>query len=512
MWFSLALVGCAAIGMLFTSPATTDFAGDQVDGVSTEVSVNDPMTDAPIISDENTKEEQEAEEYVVTETDRYSDNNASILEESLYIEPDLVTPIDPVLGPEQSPETELASIDRQEPAGEIVAEETLPATAVREVAEPLFDEELSTDEALSMDEEETEEQGLEQDPEYADVGLQVVDNEELEEEQTEGIEGELHLDHGAGEETLAVEESDKLDTTRIHSMGVEEVDEAAAIEEELSDDAEVFQLAIVEDENWVELDMPEDILPETAEVGEKQLQATNYQLGYWEIGVSFTPTLTNKTLNSDSKLGGLVNREFYQIADLGESASFSNNKHLSVNRHFDNGMYVGAGVGTVRIAEQINYDYTITSFPEVDAVKKEIKSYTELPPAAHEEVKYEGSNSYQFIDIPVRVGFRYDIGNNLQLGHEISLSYMLLTSKVGQKADYTYLSLRDLSELDLFAQGSLSSQVKTGVYLNFDKWTFGAEPIAGLNLTSLSNSDSPVNVRPYSYGFNLTTTIKLHKF
>ena len=234
-------------------------------------------------------------------------------------------------------------------------------------------------------------------------------------------------------------------------------------------------------------------------------------ISHMEFGVSITPSFASKLLSEDSRLGGLINKEFFGIVNNSEQAAFATNTHFNGSVHFNNGWYIGIGVGYVQRTEAINYNYVIDHFVNVNEVENKIDSYTLLPPLARETITYQGSNSYHFVDIPVRVGYRYNVLPKWSIGHELAVSYMLLVNQVGQRADPTYLNLYDISKVDFYNKANIGSSFKTGLYYNFKNFVVGAEPVVGMNLNSLSNKESAIKIRPYNYGFNLTTQIKIGK-
>jgi hypothetical protein len=231
--------------------------------------------------------------------------------------------------------------------------------------------------------------------------------------------------------------------------------------------------------------------------------------GHWEVGVSITPSFTDKITSTNKDLGGLVNKSFRDIVNSSEQASFAYNTSFNVGYHWSNGFFINSGIGISERAEQVDYDYVITETVKVDEVKNEIKEYTPRHPDFHTPVSYSGSNSYHFVEIPLTLGHTWKLTDKWLWRNQIGASYMLLTNSLGKKPDYTYLELLNLEEVDYFNKSNVSASVKSGIYYNFKRFVIGAEPIVGLNLNSLSNEQSAIQVQPYYYGFNLTTQFKL---
>ncbi|MFY0645106.1 MAG: hypothetical protein JXR19_11620 [Bacteroidia bacterium] len=303
--------------------------------------------------------------------------------------------------------------------------------------------------------------------------------------------------------------------TPIQEIAVEELPENQTSDEldviEGNTDAEPFETDGLVNEEIEANNFVNDIIekPAIALANTSNQPKIKGGISHMEFGVSVTPSFASKFLAEDSKLGGLINKNFFGIVDNSEQAAFATNTHFNAAMHFNSGVYLGFGIGYVQRTEQINYNYVIDHFVDVDLTENKIVDYTELPPIAWQTVNYQGSNSYHFVDIPVRVGYRYNVLPKWSVGHELSLSYMLLIKQVGQRADVTDLNLYDIGEADFYNKANLGSSFKTGLYYNFKNFVIGAEPVAGMNLNSLSNDQSALKIRPYNYGFNLTTQIKI---
>jgi len=93
----------------------------------------------------------------------------------------------------------------------------------------------------------------------------------------------------------------------------------------------------------------------------------------------------------------------------------------------------------------------------------------------------------------------------------LGASYMALLSREGKKGNFTTLELEDLKDLQ-FAQHNIAANIKTGVYLNKQRFVLGVEPLFGINLNSLRPAEtSAIKTKPYGYGLNITSAIKLFK-
>ena len=233
---------------------------------------------------------------------------------------------------------------------------------------------------------------------------------------------------------------------------------------------------------------------------------------YTEIGVAFTPGWSNKSTAENAAFAGLINRQYYQKVASSESAGFTNSAGIVAHRHLNRFLYVASGLYVSQRSESVNYNYLIDESPNVveDPNGKRIEGYIPRLPSQYEQVNYNGSNSYHFIEIPVNLGYKQNISPKFELRGQVGVSYLHLLQTSGKKADYTYLQLSDLSDFS-WNQHMLATNVRTGLYFNINKFVLGAEPSLSVSLNSLSDKNAAIKVKPYHYGFNLVAALKLNK-
>lgn len=231
---------------------------------------------------------------------------------------------------------------------------------------------------------------------------------------------------------------------------------------------------------------------------------------HWEIGFAFTPSVSSKIVTTNNAYAGLLNKEYNSLVKSSESAAFANSYGLNLQYHTKSNFYFAFGLFTSQRTETINYDYTITSFPEVNQGLRKITGYGQLNPLAYEQVQYKGSNSYHFIEIPLNIGYKLPISRKFEIRSQVGVSYLGLLNATGKKGNPTYLRLNSLQEMKLPTK-NIAANIKSGVYYNTTRFAIGVEPIVGLNLTSISERTSPIKTNPYSYGINISTNFKLLK-
>ena len=82
---------------------------------------------------------------------------------------------------------------------------------------------------------------------------------------------------------------------------------------------------------------------------------------------------------------------------------------------------------------------------------------------------------------------------------------------MAKKGNFLNLQLEDLSDLK-FNNYNIATTVKSGIYFNKTRFNIGLEPSYSININSLNNvKTSALKTRPFSYGVNLTTNIKIFK-
>lgn len=227
--------------------------------------------------------------------------------------------------------------------------------------------------------------------------------------------------------------------------------------------------------------------------------------GYWEAGISFTPSISGKFISENSQFAGLINRNYYNNVANNENTAFSNSAGANIQYHLPSGWFVASGLFIAQRTESLNYNYTITEFPRVN--NNEIIGYNPLSSAAYINVQHTGSNSYHFVEIPINIGYKQSISSNFELRGQLGMSYLNLFDLSGVKADYTTLELNNLSNY-AFNQSNLAANAKLGLYLDKNKFSIGLEPIFNYNITSISERDAAINIKPYSYGLNISTNYK----
>ena len=227
----------------------------------------------------------------------------------------------------------------------------------------------------------------------------------------------------------------------------------------------------------------------------------------WEYGIAFTPSVSNKIVQENNNLSGLINRNYKLFIGNQEKSSFANNFGFNLSYHLSPKLFVSSGVYLTQRAEYLKYNYTITEFPIV--TNGEITDYAPLSPLAYVDVNHVGSNLYHFIEIPLNFGFKHPISTNFEIRSQFGVSLLSLTKTNGKKGNFLDLQLENLSDLK-FKKYNIATTIKSGLYFNKNRFNLGLEPSYSININSLSDSKtSALKARPYSYGINLISNIKI---
>ena len=229
---------------------------------------------------------------------------------------------------------------------------------------------------------------------------------------------------------------------------------------------------------------------------------------HWEMGLSFTPGLSNKIASVNNALSYLINPTYNNTVKLGEQAAFSNTFGFNTQYHRSQ-WFIASGLFMTQRNERIDYNYKIEISPTYD--NDIFNKFLPVVPGAQESIVYSGSNSYHFIEIPISIGYKQSVSPTFEIRTQVGLSYMALLNREGKKGNFTTLRLDDLKNLQ-FNQHNIAANIKTGLYLNKPRFVVGVEPLFGININSLRSPEtSAIKTTPYGYGVNLTTAVKLFR-
>lgn len=231
--------------------------------------------------------------------------------------------------------------------------------------------------------------------------------------------------------------------------------------------------------------------------------------GLWELGLSASPALAARLIQTtNSTKSGLLNKYYQEKIDGKENSGNSYQLSFNVNRYLTKSLYISTSVQYDRIIESVSYDHVIDSYPHVNYNESKIEGYSPRPA---EYVQYNGNNTYQFIEIPVKFGIVVTVfRDKLTLRTQAGVQYMYLLSKSGSKIDATYLDLVNVKSSNLYNKNNFGGMISTGLYYGFGtKLEFGAQYYFQRNFTSMKSNEAVLLNTPMSYGFNLSLNYKL---
>lgn len=237
--------------------------------------------------------------------------------------------------------------------------------------------------------------------------------------------------------------------------------------------------------------------------------------GNWEIGIRATPGglgVLKSTVNPARS--GLINHRFFDIAGSSEKATSGYTFGVNVLRYMGDHVYLGSGIYYSQKVERVNYDYVINEHAVIDKSAGAIVGYNPLAPILWTSVQYDGINTFNFAEIPLKFGTLVNVGQSgkWQVRAEAGMSFMTLLSAAGKKPDQTYLTLYNLANYKNLRRIAMGWEVKGGIYYTpGSRFRFGFEPGVGGSVTSLYNNDAPTKLHPYNFGLNLTANYTLFR-
>lgn len=227
----------------------------------------------------------------------------------------------------------------------------------------------------------------------------------------------------------------------------------------------------------------------------------------WEVGLSFTPSISNQLKNTQSDLAWKINRNYKNFISDNEFGAFSSSAGINTQYHLKNNLFIATGLFVSQRTEGINYNYTITEYPYIN---NGVVGYAPLSPSAYVDIVYKGSNSFRFVEIPLNLGYKQTITPKFEIRGQAGVSYLHLANLSGFKADFYNLELNNVRDLNYQAQ-NIALNAKVGLFYSNNKLALGIEPTSALNLNNFADKENAIKVRPYSYGFNITTNYKFIK-
>ncbi len=222
----------------------------------------------------------------------------------------------------------------------------------------------------------------------------------------------------------------------------------------------------------------------------------------WEVFAATTPNFTDKIVGKDQQLGWRVNKDFEKIAELSEKSAAGFQVQLGMQLNIGAHWFVQSGFNYSEKREWVKYNHVLKEFPIVRASEQKLE-YAPLNPSQWVQVSHQGNNEYSFLEIPVQVGYRSNLGPKFEWRTRMGVSYWRLLETNGSKINPTDLLLEDLGTTKNYRNNSLGTAVYSGLYYKLNnQWQVMAEPSASVSLTNLT-VNTPVKTRPYQYGLNI---------
>ena len=235
-------------------------------------------------------------------------------------------------------------------------------------------------------------------------------------------------------------------------------------------------------------------------------------IGNWELGLSVSPGLAANLTSESRDFAWMINEKYFTNTE-NQGISRAVQMDLSLKRHMLNGLYFGIGMRYVSREEAVSYDYRIDRLVTIREAQKEIIYGAPLAPPLRVHVEYDGTNRYDFVDIPARLGFIKDLkpSGGLKYFAELNVSYSYLMLIDGKRVDGTFLTLQDIASMDI-NRNSIGAAAQIGLLKELGRRTsLSSSLIYNTNLGSWRAKESGLIERPYNYGLTFGLNYRLSK-
>lgn len=223
--------------------------------------------------------------------------------------------------------------------------------------------------------------------------------------------------------------------------------------------------------------------------------------GNLELGLSVSPGIASKLVSESSQFAWLINRN-YKKSSGAERAAFSYQIDFYLNKYLSNNIYMGTGVRYTERAEQVDYNYKIDELVTVRTSEQKL-IYTPLAPALVKQVSYSGLNRYQFLDVPVKLGYIAEINPQLGWRTEVGASFSYLMGVDVNKVHATTLELSTESDLAI-QRINAGWSLQTGLIYPLGRSSaITVDALYSMNLGSWRAAEEGILEKPYNYGLML---------
>jgi hypothetical protein len=235
--------------------------------------------------------------------------------------------------------------------------------------------------------------------------------------------------------------------------------------------------------------------------------------GNFEVGLTFNTALLRRIISPNADEAYRLHPRYTDIQNNSLSASRGYVLRLNTLYYINDKTYVSAGLSYTQKEENVRYDFENRFGIHLDLNSRTYDHEAfPLDPLDYETVKFNNTNTYQFAEIPLRIGKIVNLRDKFECRIEAGVSYMLMLSTSGSTIDESYLDLKPLANGQFLKKHMLGAGIKGGVYFTPDNyWRFGLEPGFETSINSIYNKESAVKIKPYNYGLHFTANYLLIK-
>lgn len=215
-------------------------------------------------------------------------------------------------------------------------------------------------------------------------------------------------------------------------------------------------------------------------------------------------TIRDVKINDDGK----VHKDFEDILLSSEKAGFSTNIGFEVRYRPLPYLTLGSGIHYTQNRTVGRFDFRNSEVPVIDT-NGTIVGYITLDSSQVRTVNQKIDNRLNYIEIPFLLTYEKQLSDKWYFNSELGVSVLFFLNTKGETVNSFSLETVNLSSQPTTnTLGSLHARL--GVLYNFSgNWFVGVEPTYKHYLGTVFSSDSPVEIRQYTIGLNMSIQYRI---
>ncbi|MEX0968245.1 MAG: outer membrane beta-barrel protein [Bacteroidia bacterium] len=206
-----------------------------------------------------------------------------------------------------------------------------------------------------------------------------------------------------------------------------------------------------------------------------------------------------------------VHEDYLRLQESARAARPGINAGIVLRYNLLPALGVKAGIQYTRYENRMNYDFYKNKIAVVDSATRNILGYITLPNASAEKIDSSTIIRYQYIEIPLEMGYNFNISDRYYLRASLGFSFMKMLDADGAQLESTTLSYRKM-EPDNFGRWSTNAKVGMGIGYRFGNGlAIELEPTYHRYGNLLSEQEQ-VKLVPQAFKINATLLITTELF